>query len=449
MTITCLGATREVTGSCYLLETSTTRILIDCGLFQGGHFCEESNQYAWPFDASTVDAVIVTHAHLDHTGRLPLLVARGFHGPIFLTPPTRDLTELVLHDALGIMREDFKRHQRAMLYQAEDLTKTIGCFQLFDYDESKVIGDLTVRFREAGHIFGSAFVEIVERGGARVVFSGDMGNQHVPILRETANLSPADIVFIESTYGNRIHEDESTRTEKLHTLLKRTVEQNGVLLIPAFAIERTQQLLYELHTLVEHQHVPPISVYLDSPMAIETSKVIARYPQYYNQETFREVTRENRIFDFPGLRLTYSRDESKLINQAPKPKVIIAGAGMMNGGRILHHLVRYLGEASTTVLIVGYQAQGTLGHALYEGARQVEVLSEHIEVKAQVESVGAYSAHADMHKLLAWIGSSPTPPSQVYCTHGDEGACVALASQIAERYRVHAQAPKFEQIITL
>jgi len=449
MRITFHGATREVTGSCYLVESDRTRILIDCGMFQGGAFCEAKNLKPFDFDPTTIDAVIVTHAHLDHTGRLPRLVKDGFRGKIYLTPPTADLTKLVLEDAYQIMREEFKREYRPPLYEEEHIQQAFARFTTVDYGRTIAFDGLSFRFRDAGHIFGSAFIELTETGGGRATFSGDLGNEHVPILRPTAQLAEADVIVMESTYGNRIHEDESTREEKLKALLAHTIAQKGVLVIPAFAIERTQQMLYELNHLIEHKLISPVDVYLDSPMAIEATKIIEAYPEYYNDEARKLVESGDQLFDFSGLHLMRTRDDSKKINEAPWPKIIISGSGMMNGGRILHHLVRYLGDPKSTVLIIGYQAQGTLGHRLYQGERVVTVLGERIAVKATVTSIGAYSAHADQNKLVHWIQEAAKKPAHIYCTHGDEGASAALATRLHQELGVPADVPRYGDVVTV
>lgn len=449
MKLTFLGAAREVTGSSYLVETKQTRILVDCGMFQGCEFCEARNFEEVFIKPATIDAVFITHAHLDHTGRLPRLIRQGFKGKIYATGPTIDLMKLVLEDAYHIMEENHRRNARPMLYEEEDVAQVLKRCVPCEYSHSVRMGDLMIRFREAGHIFGSAFIEIREQGGAKLAFSGDLGHKHVPILRETAQLSEMDAVVMESTYGNRIHEDESSRSEKLYELITQTIHQEGTLLIPAFAIERTQQLLYELNTLVQEARLPKLNVYLDSPMAIRATRVIRSYPKYYDPEAFRKVTHGDDLFDFDGLHLCESRDESKQINFVPPPKVIISGAGMMNGGRILHHLVRYLGNPKNTILIIGYQAQGTLGRKLYSGEKVVEVLGERIEVRAAVKSIGAYSAHADQPTLINWIRSAPKLPKYVFCTHGEEDTAIGLATRLTEELGVQAHAPRLAEVVEL
>lgn len=449
MKITFHGAAREVTGSCYLIETNRTRVLVDCGMFQGSAFADAKNFRDFGFDPSTIDAVMVTHAHLDHVGRLPKLQRHGFRGVIYATPPTRRLTQIVLEDAEQIMEEDFKRSYRPKLYEEADVDHVVEKFIELDYSRSVSLNDLSFRFRDAGHIFGSAFVEIEERGGPRIVFSGDVGNRNVPILRPTAQIAECDAIVVESTYGNRLHEDESTRESRLREVIQQTVKNKGVLIIPAFAIERTQEVLYELNHLVENRLIPAIDIYLDSPMAIKVMQVINQYPQYYDKNALRLVSMGDDMFSFPGLHVSKTREDSKAINEATKPKVIIAGAGMMNGGRIRHHLVRYLSDPRSTVLIIGYQASGTLGRQLYTGERVVDVLEQRVEVKARITSIGAYSAHADQKKLVEWIQAAKSKPSAVYCTHGEEDASAALASRVTEELGIQTHVPRFEDIVTL
>lgn len=449
MKISFHGATREVTGSCYLVETDRQRILVDCGMFQGSVFADAKNFRDFGFDPTTIDALIVTHAHLDHVGRIPKLIKAGFKGKIFATPPTVDLTKLVLEDAEQVMEDAYKREMRPKLYELEDVERAMDLFIPSEYSKRFQIGDVAFRFRDAGHILGSSFVEMEQKGGPRIAFSGDLGNVPDPILKPTAQLAEQDVLIIESTYGNRLHEHIDSRDEDLKTHILQTIKKKGVLLIPAFAVERTQELLFELDQLTTRKAIPPVDIYLDSPLAIKASAVMERYPEYYNQNTLHLVRTGDDPFEFPRLHKTSTREDSKVINSAPKPKIIIAGSGMMNGGRILHHLVRYLGSPSTTVLIIGYQAHGTLGRKLYTGEKMVDVLGERINVKAEIHSIGAYSAHADQRQLLNWVQHAEHAPSHIYCTHGEEAASAALASRITEEMGIPADVPRFEQVLTV
>ncbi len=449
MKITFCGAAREVTGSCYLVETDGTRVLVDCGMYQGESLSNKKNETDFTFDPRTIDAVFLTHAHLDHSGRIPKLVKEGFRGLIYATAPTAKLAELVLMDAEHIMVDDHERAQTPILYNVEDVEQAVRQFRAIEYGEQVTIGNLMCTPHDAGHIFGSAFWLIRVSDGPSAIFSGDLGNLGSNILRPTERLPAVDALVIESTYGNRIHEDERTRESQLKAILERTVKENGVLVIPAFSIDRTQQILYELNHLVEKMLIPPIDMYLDSPMAIKATDVMKEYPQYYNPAALALVSHGDDLFDFPRLRLTRTREESKTINDAPKPKVIIAGSGMMNGGRIQHHLVRYLREKNSTVLIVGYQAEGTLGRDLHDGKRRVRVLDETVAVKATITSIGAYSAHADQARLVAWVGEGERVPQRIFCTHGEEGAAVALATRLSQHFHVDATAPHPGDVVTL
>ena len=449
MNISFYGATREVTGSCYLIETKRARVLIDCGMFQGSSYADAKNFRDFEFDPKTIDAVAITHGHLDHVGRLPKLVKEQFSGRIYATPPTRDIAKVVMENTVTIMRDDERRESRPMLYGDADVEKTMTHFRAADYSRWVRVGDVRFRFRDAGHVFGSAFIEVEEIGGARATFSGDLGNRDAPFLRPTAQAGTADVIMIESTYGNRIHEDLGTSMKTFEDAIIGTAKKQGTLLIPAFAVERTQDLLYRIHTLKKAKRLPNIDVYLDSPMGIRISEIVKKYPQYYDREAFQKVVIGEDMFNFPGLHTTMTRDESKVINLSPKPKVIIAGAGMMNGGRILHHLVRYLSDPKTTVLIVGYQANGTLGRRLYSGEKTVEVLNERVHVKAKILPIGAYSAHADQKKLITWLAEAQTPPGRVFCTHGEEAAAAALASRITEELHIRADVPRVGETVEI
>lgn len=447
MNITLYGAAREVTGSCYCVETKRTRLLVDCGMFQGSAYNDAKNFRQFGFDPKDVDAVAVTHAHLDHVGRLPKLVKQGFHGKIWLTAPTKRIANIVLEDAVEIMHDEFKREYRPLLYEKKDVTATEKLMKGIVYSKWVTVGDIRFRFRDAGHIFGSSFIELEERGGARAVFSGDLGNIDVPILRPTAQMDAADAVFIESTYGDRIHEDQKTRSAMIQKAVLNTVAKKGVLIIPSFAIERTQDLLYFLNELIESKRLPKVGVYLDSPMAIKVAAVMKEFPEYYDRDATKLLMKGDDFLKFPGLTLTTTVDESKAINDAPKPKIIIAGSGMMNGGRILHHLIRYLSDKSTTVLIIGYQAHGTLGRKLYSGEKHVNIFHERVEVRANVVSIGAMSAHADQHKLINWLREARALSKHVYCTHGEEAASSALATRIREELGIPADVPRFGETI--
>ncbi len=431
MTITFYGAAHEVTGSCSLVDTGTHKILVDCGMFQGGEFNEKKNHDPLPFNPEELSAVLVTHAHLDHVGRLPLLIKGGYTGLFYATPPTVELARLIMEDALEVMQYDHKKFGRPILYQAEDIAQVMARFKPVDYYEELALPAARVIFHDAGHIFGSAFIEI-KVNGKKIVFSGDVGNVKAPIVRDT-DLLPNDIdaLVCESTYGNRAHETTEERQAIIERMVAEAVARGGVVMIPSFSLERTQELIYDLNDLVYRQHkLPNAPIFLDSPLAIGALRVYRKYPQYYDEEAERLFKSGDDLFQFPGLTLTETREESKRINQVPAPKIIIAGAGMMNGGRIVHHALRYLSDPQSTLLIIGYQANGTLGRQILDGDKTVMVMGEKVQVRCTVKAIGALSAHGDQNKLLDWIGGGAMTPKKVYLNHGEPSASEALAKRI-------------------
>ena len=420
MRISFYGAAGEVTGSCYLVETGASRILVDCGMFQGSRFADERNHAAFPFDAATIEAVLVTHAHLDHTGRLPKLAAAGFRGRIITTAPTAALAKLILEDAVEVMQYEAEKNQGVALYQAVDVERVVSAFSPVAYGARVAVGPgVEAVFHDAGHILGSAFIELRAEGKS-IIFSGDLGNREVPIVRDPEVLPTCDVLVMESTYGGHVHEDTQTRVKKLRAVIMETVKVGGVLLIPAFAIERIQEILYELHGLVQQKLLPPVPIFLDSPLAIKATAVFRAATHFYDQEASARVGAGEELFRFPGLTMTVTREQSRMINEARGPKVIIAGAGMMTGGRILHHARRYLKDSRSAILFVGYQAQRTLGRRILDGADYVFIYDERVPVRARVEKIGGYSAHADRTQLLAWVQSAPRRPDRIFLVHGED-----------------------------
>lgn len=450
MKLTFFGAAGEVTGSCSLLEAGDQRILIDCGMFQGSEEHEQKNLLKLPFDPQKLNAVLVTHAHLDHVGRLPLLAKNGFEGFVYATPPTRELARLIMEDAYGVMKYDHEKFGKSLLYEMQDIEKIMAQFKVVKYYEPLAISNkVKITFRDAGHVFGSAFIEISAEG-KNVVFSGDVGNVDVPILRDTDALPPnLDALICESTYGDRQHESSSEREEMLREVIAHVVAKKGVLMIPSFALERTQELLYALNDLIERNHkLKPVPIFLDSPLAIDTLKVFEKFPDYYDEEATRFFKEGDDIFDFPGLTKTYTRDESMKINHTPSPKIIIAGAGMMNGGRILHHALRYLSHPDNMLLLIGYQSSGTLGWKILKGNPTVPVLGESVQVRCQVKMINAFSAHGDKEKLKEWIGNKGHAPKLVILNHGEHDQAVALA-EVLEEQGINARPAEFDKMFEI
>ncbi len=454
MRITFCGASHEVTGSCYFVETKDKKIVVDCGMFQGGDYNEGKNFDAFPFHPKEVNAVLVTHAHLDHVGRLPKLVKEGFGGRIYGTEGTLELTRLVLEDASVVMQDDNRKFGKPLLYNDTDIAQTVALFHGVNYHETVDLGGgVTAIFKDSGHIFGASFIEI-SADGQRVGFSGDIGNVNVPILKDTEALSPLDCLLVESTYGDRVHEDETTRRDTILRLVEEGAQRGGTIMVPAFSIERTQEFLYELHKLQEHEHrLPDMPIFLDSPLAINATEVFKKHREYYDTEAAHEIMLGDDFLNFPQLHVTRTREESKMINTVPGPKMVIAGAGMMNGGRILHHAIRYVPDRNSTLIIVGYQAQGTLGRRLYEGARMVKIMGEEIPVHCTVKAIGALSAHGDQKKIVDWVGSAGPAgagaPKKVFCTHGEPHAATELAHRIRDRYGVETFVPEFGDVVEI
>jgi metallo-beta-lactamase family protein len=438
------GANRQVTGSCHLLEAGGKKILVDCGMFQGGEFNAKKNFEDFPFDPAELDVMLLTHAHLDHVGRIPKLVAEGFTGTIYCTRATAPLAEIVMSDAAKIMMYNNRKFDTPILYSGDDVTAATTLFKGIDYRKrTEVLPGIHATWKDAGHIFGSAFIE-VEVEGKRIVFSGDIGNTDAPIIKDTEDMGEVDVLVIESTYGDRIHEERAVARQTLHKLIKDTAEQGGVIMIPAFSIERTQEILHDLNHMIESDMtLPKFPVFLDSPMAIEVTRVFEQFPEYYDAEATAHIKKGDNFLSFDSLTPTYTREQSMQINTAPYPKMIIAGAGMMNGGRILHHAHRYLPDPKSVLIIVGYQAEGSLGRKLYEGAKTVKIFHDPVEVKARVKAIGGMSAHGDQKKLLDWVATAPNAPKQVFCVHGEPNAATTLAHKVRDQFGSECQVPEF------
>lgn len=457
MKLSFYGAAGEVTGSCHLLDTGSARILIDCGMFQGSKYADDRNHEPLPFDPSLLDAVVVTHAHLDHVGRLPKLIAAGYRGKIFLTRPTAALAKIILDDAVEIMQyHEEKKHEKAA-FTEEDVRRAEAVFEGVDYHQKiPLASGVTATWHDAGHILGSAFIEIEIEGSLRtersnpvkeksmhIVFSGDLGNRDVPIIRTLEKLDAPDVLVMESTYGAHNHEEPGARKEILRQAIIRTVNVHGVVLIPAFAVERIQEILYELNTLVLERLIPSVPIFLDSPLAIHATEIFKRFKNYYDEEAAAKVKKDGNFFDFPGLRTTLTRDESRKINDAPQPKVIIAGAGMMTGGRVYHHLRRYLQDGHSTVLIVGYQAEGTLGRRLLDGEKEVMIYGDPVPVRATIEKIGGYSAHADRSHLVEWVAQAKNLPKKIFLVHGEPDGQAALSGDIEKQLGIKPEIPMY------
>ncbi|MBI4128776.1 MAG: MBL fold metallo-hydrolase [Parcubacteria group bacterium] len=449
-TLTFHGAARGVTGSNYLIESDHGNVLVDCGLFQGCYFCDERNYAAFPYDPHKVHAVLLTHAHMDHAGRLPKLIKDGFRGTVYVTPPTEALAKLMLSDSADLIAREAERIQQPQpLYTAHDVDILAQRFRTVPYDTEVPIADgISFLFHDAGHILGSATVEL-RVAGRTILFSGDLGNAPTPLLPPPAAISHADYLVVESTYGDRTHEDTSRRKEKLSRVIEETVRRGGTLMMPAFALERTQEILSELNSLVEGKRIPSIPVYLDSPLAIRATTLYGNFTEYFNGDARARIINGDDLFRFPGLRFTVTSEESRAILNDSSPKIIIAGSGMSSGGRILFHERNYLPNEASTLLILGYQAQGSLGRDLLEGARTVRIFDTDVPVRARIVAIGGYSAHADREQLVSWMRSFAGSLRWAFVTHGEAGPGEALAEVIRETFGVSVQIPQFGESVSL
>lgn len=443
------GAARSVTGANYLLEIGGKKIMIDCGMIQGPFFAEEKNYEPFPYDPKEIDYLFITHAHIDHIGRIPKLVRDGFKGKIICTPPTRDLSELSLLDSAHLLAEEAEKFDRRPIYEEADVPASMPFFQPAEYRAELNLGNgIAATLRDAGHILGSSIIEI--RGeGKKIVFTGDLGNPPTPILKPTDYVNDADYLIIESAYGNRFHERKEERRNILEDTIEDLVSMGGVLMIPAFAMERTQELLFELNELVEHHRIPKIPIFIDSPLAIKTTEIYKKYPEYYNQEAAYLIKSGDDLFRFPGLKFTETKEESKKINDAPPPKVIIAGSGMSQGGRILHHEIRYLPDPKSIFLVIGYQVPGSLGRRILEKAKELKIFDQPVAVRAQVRAIGAYSAHADQDGLFYFAMQTKKTLKKVFVVQGEEDASLALAQRIRDHLGIDASAPMLYDTIEI
>ena len=456
MRLTFLGATHEVTGSCYYLEACNKKILIDCGMEQGP---DEFENQEIPVSAGEIDIVLLTHAHIDHSGKLPLLYKRGFRGVVCSTTGTADLCEIMLRDSAHIqMFEAEWRNRKGMragkpeyvpLYDMDDADGVIKCFKGLLYDRKYQLSEgIEIRFEDAGHLLGSSSIEIWITEGActkKIVFSGDIGNVHQPLIRDPHYLKDADYVVMESTYGDRSHGEIPDYVNNLADIIESTLGKGGNLVIPSFAVGRTQELLYFIRKIKADHLVktnPDFEVYVDSPLAIEATSIFMEHMwDDFDEEALELVQRGINPISFPGLKLATTSDESKAINFNETPKVIISASGMCEAGRIKHHLKHNLWREESTILFVGYQAYGTLGRAILEGASKVKLFGEEIGVNARIVKLSGISGHADNNGLVKWISSFEKKPDKVFVTHGEDKVCELFVSRLREELGLDAAAP--------
>jgi len=459
------GAAQNVTGSCYLIEACGKRILVDCGLYQERDL-KQRNWDAFPVPPSTIDAVLLTHAHLDHCRRLPKLVKDGFRGKIFCTPATADIAQVIMKDSAFLQEEDIKhkkeRHEKQdktspfpyePLYTVADVEKTVPLLTPVSYiTPVPVAAGITASFREAGHIFGSASIRLVVAQGGdlrSILFSGDVGRWNMPIINDPDQCETADYVLVESTYGDRTHGEVKDIPSELARIINETNKAGGNIVIPSFAVERTQELLYHLNALLRENRIPHLFTFVDSPMAISVTEIFKKHPELFDKETRDLLRRGIHPCDLPGLTLSNTVDQSKAINHIKGTAIIIAGSGMCTGGRIKHHLKNNISRPESTILFVGYQAVGTLGRVIQDQPAEVRIFGEMQPLRARVEKISGFSAHADRDELLRWITLLKKAPRKVFITHGEPDAANAFQKFLTEKTGWNCTVPEYRQEIVL
>jgi metallo-beta-lactamase family protein len=460
-----LGATRNVTGSSYLLEIDGTKFLVDCGMFQEREF-QGRNWHDFPVPPASLQSVLLTHAHLDHSGLLPKLVRDGFRGRIYCTNATAEIVPIMLLDSAKLQEEDAetkrRRHEREgrrgphpeiPLYTTEDAQAVFPLLSTVKYGEPVLLdGGIQAVFRDAGHVLGSAMIELKANvNGTRrtTVFSCDVGRWNSPILPDPTLFSDADYILMESTYGDRLHDRQQDVEEILADVIIRTQRAGGNVIIPSFALERSQEILYHLNRLFVQDRIPHLMVFVDSPMASSVTEVFRRHPELFDKEATDFFRRNGSPFDFPNLRLVRSVDESKTLNYVKGTTIIIAGSGMCTGGRIKHHLAYNIARRESTILFVGYQAAGTLGREIVGGAKEVRILGQRHRVRAKIVQMGGFSAHADRDELLKWLSGFQKPPSRLFVTHGESQTALSFADLVASTKKWSVAVPEYRDQVAL
>lgn len=446
------GAAKEVEGSRFLVEYKNEKVLIDCGIYRDVR--NERNYEPTPFDPKELKTIILTHAHIDHSGLAPVLYKNGFRGKIYATPPTIDCCAVLWEDAFNLMKEAAEKQGLPLLYTETEMKETLKLFSPQNYyQEVKISPRISFIFYNAGHILGSAIVLLKIKKPdkeVKILFSGDLGNSFNILLPDTDVISEeADYCVVESTYGNRLHEDAEIRKDLLEDAIEEVIRNRGVLMIPVLALERTQEILVELNELVVHHRIPLVPIFMDSPLASKLTDIYQKYLDYIKIEAFKFVGNGRGLFEFPGLTFTLTTEESKAINAVPPPKVILAGSGSSEGGRILHHEKRYLPDPHSIILIVSYQAKNSLGRKILEGAKQVEIHNELINVNCKVAQITGYSAHADQKMLLDWIKELRFRIKKLFVVHGEEEAAKELAQKSKDNFGIVTEVPDYGQTFEL
>ena len=450
--LTFYGGTGTVTGANFLLATENCKILVDCGLVQGSKSAENLNRSEFFYNPAEIDYLLITHAHIDHIGRIPKLVKDGFQGQIISTPETRELAEFLLEDTVKILETEARHEGILPLYEISDLAPAFALWSTLPYHTKKDLKDgVSIYLKDAGHILGSTMIE-VSRGERKMVFTGDLGNSPSILLKDTEEITDANYVLMESVYGDRNHEPKEERTKKLKQVIEDTIKYRRTLIIPAFSLERTQMLIYEMNELFENGEIKTqIPVFLDSPLAIKITGVYEKYTEDFNDKAKADIHSGDDIFNFPGLKFIIQGGESKMIEKVPNPKIIMAGSGMSVGGRVILHEKYYMSNPDAEILFVGYQAVGSLGRQLQDGAKKVTIYGEEKEVKAKIDSISGYSSHKDSDHLLEFVGKATESGKlqKVFCVMGEPKSSMFLVQKLRDNLGVDAIYPEFKQEVEI
>jgi metallo-beta-lactamase family protein len=459
MRVEFLGGARTVTGSATLLEKNGLKWLVDCGMFQGGKELEKRNRNTRSYCPRDLSFILLTHAHIDHSGLIPKLVREGFRGKVICTKATFDLCEVMLRDSAHIQEMEAewqnRKHRRSgkteviALYTEKDVERSLRCFQTMAYDEIFPAADgVKVCFRDAGHILGSAIIEIwVEEGDQekKLVFSGDLGSLNQPLVRDPSEIEEGDVLWLESTYGNRLHKSKEETEKELLTIIREAIRDQAKVVIPAFAVERTQDIIYTIGQWMRRGLIPSIPVYIDSPLAISATEIFGRNPDCFDQETQELLAGGENPLELPEIVYTQTTEESKRINEDSRPGIIVSASGMCDSGRIKHHLKHHLWRKESHIVIIGYQGEGTIGRRLVDGAKTVRLFGEAIAVKAHIHTLGGFSAHADQKGLLEWLSHFKNFRLEVFVNHGEEKISIGLAERIRQDFPFQSTVPQWKE----
>ncbi|MFT5359802.1 MAG: metallo-beta-lactamase family protein [Candidatus Paceibacteria bacterium] len=440
------GGAESVTGANFLLTYKNTKLLVDCGLEQGSKMAEETNWEAFPYNPAEVQALVVTHAHLDHIGRIPKLIQDGFRGDIYSTPATREIVAVMLTDTIKILGQSKSHPELVDMYNEKNLKKALSMWKVKNYHEEFSIGDVDIIFKDAGHILGSVMAQM-QVGSKKVLFTGDLGNSPSLILKDTEEIADIDYMVMESVYGDRNHEERESREENLLKVINEAHKGGGTLLVPTFSLERTQEMLYMLNNFAEKGLLPSMPIYVDSPLAIRVTRIFRSNTDILNDEATAVLTHDDDLYGFPGLKETLKVWESKAINRDHGPKMIIAASGMSEGGRIVHHEKRYLGDPNTIVLFTGYQAENTAGRKIQDGLETVEIMGEDVSVRAKIRTVSGFSGHKDSDHLVEFVEQVSGSIKTVFLAMGELKASTFLAQRLKGELGVNTRVVQKEEVV--